>query len=321
MTEPALGRIQEIQIRDVWQLETDFSKWLALPENLSLLGKLLDINLVDAKTEQYIPPYRADIICAVQNRDAEVVIENQFGCSDHDHLGKYLTYISSEDHDVGVAIWIAETFTQPHIDAVNAQNKCENSIDHYAVTVQLLQIDDSLPAPRFKILAEPENRKLFIEDTPEKKKRRSSYKELWRALDSYLKDNGGYAQLDGQPTGRNWIGIKTKAEELQLRPGYSFPKKQASLTFWFEGKERELFFHQLKSKSAVLEGCTDQNFSWWDNGLTGEDFSGGGKTVRSIDFEQEGLEAISTWYLKTAQGVQATHDHDEVGVSKSEDSI
>ena len=59
-----LGKLQEIDIRKVWQHEQyDFSKWLANEENIQELGDALNLSLTDVETEKFVGNYRCDILC------------------------------------------------------------------------------------------------------------------------------------------------------------------------------------------------------------------------------------------------------------------
>jgi hypothetical protein len=82
------------------------------------------------------------------------VIENQFGKTDHDHLGKILTYAATLG--ATVVIWIAEQFTDEHRKTIEWLNERVNDeLSLYAVEMELWQIDQSRPGLRFNVLSEP----------------------------------------------------------------------------------------------------------------------------------------------------------------------
>ena len=59
-----LGKLQEVDIRTVWKHEQyDFSKWLAMEENIRELGDTLNLSLTDVETEKFVGNYRCDILC------------------------------------------------------------------------------------------------------------------------------------------------------------------------------------------------------------------------------------------------------------------
>jgi hypothetical protein len=116
-----LGQIKKVSIRDVWKHEEkDFTPWLATEVNISELAEELGLELQVEGTEVAVGPFWADVLA----KDASgnlVLIENQFGKTDHDHLGKVLTYAAT----LGAAavIWIAEQFTDEHRKAIEWLNE------------------------------------------------------------------------------------------------------------------------------------------------------------------------------------------------------
>ena len=90
-----LGKLQEIDIREVWTHEQyDFSKWLSAEDNIQELGNVLNLSLSDIETEKFVGSYRCDILCRDEITGRVVLIENQLEQTNHDHLGKILTYAS-----------------------------------------------------------------------------------------------------------------------------------------------------------------------------------------------------------------------------------
>lgn len=59
-----LGKLERVELRTVWNNEaTDFTPWLAKPENLEALSETLGMDLESSGTEQSVGPYRADMLC------------------------------------------------------------------------------------------------------------------------------------------------------------------------------------------------------------------------------------------------------------------
>jgi hypothetical protein len=64
MTSRDLGRLQRVELRDIWTSEaTDFTPWLARTENLAVLSETLGIELELEAQERSVGPFRADILC------------------------------------------------------------------------------------------------------------------------------------------------------------------------------------------------------------------------------------------------------------------
>lgn len=151
-----LGTLKTISIRNIWPKEAcDFTPWLAQPENMNRLGEKLGISFGPAYIEEPVGSYRADIFTTENSIERQnVIIENQFDTTDHDHLGKIITYASGKN--ANIIIWIAETARDEHRSAVQWLNEhTDDDISVFLITVKLVQIDDSKPAPIFEIIESP----------------------------------------------------------------------------------------------------------------------------------------------------------------------
>jgi hypothetical protein len=146
------GRLEHVNARDGFKDEAqDFTPWLA--GNLDRLGEQLGLALELRETEHHVGRYALDIL-ANDVTGRLVVVENQLGQSDHDHLGKLLTYAAGTD--CRVVIWIATSFSSEHIAAFEWLNRTTTAeVGFYAVQVELLRIGDSALAPHFQPLVRP----------------------------------------------------------------------------------------------------------------------------------------------------------------------
>lgn len=78
---------------------------------------------------------------------------NQFESTDHDHLGKLLTYCAGTN--AAVVIWIAERLNAEHIAALEWLNdNTVQGVGFFGLELELLRIGDSLPAPHFKVVVQ-----------------------------------------------------------------------------------------------------------------------------------------------------------------------
>lgn len=154
---PELARLTEIPLRDVWKHEAhNFTQWLALDENMSLLSEAIDIELLNAQTEVAAGLFRIDIL-AQDLDDNLVVIENQLENSNHDHLGKIITYAAM--HKATVIVWIVADVRDEHEQAINWLNEhTDEDINIFLIQIKAVRIGESKPAPIFDIIARPNRR-------------------------------------------------------------------------------------------------------------------------------------------------------------------
>ena len=178
-----LGTLQRVELRSFWAGEaSEFTPWLASDENLSLLGKMVGLELEAEHTEVAVGPFAADIV-ARDSAGNYVVIENQLGKTDHDHLGKALTYASALG--AKTIIWVAADFTDEHRKALDWLNdNTTEDLSCYGIQVELWSIDGSPPAVRFNVLSRPTQsvRQLISTASADLSDSRKLQLEWWTAL-------------------------------------------------------------------------------------------------------------------------------------------
>ena len=154
MPTPNLAKIERVpDLRATWPNEAQhFTPWLA--ENIAELGEALGMDLELQQTEAPVGGYSLDILAADSNSSRPVIIENQLETTDHDHLGKLLTYASG--FDAGVVVWVTKEFRDEHRQALDWLNqRTGEDTEFFGVAVELWRIDDSLPATHFNVVASP----------------------------------------------------------------------------------------------------------------------------------------------------------------------
>lgn len=137
-----IDKITRIKLRDIWKHEAnDFTVWLF--ENIEVLNEVIGFELSNAEREQSTGNFSVDIKAEDESGNT-VIIENQLEKSDHDHLGKIITYLSA--FEAKKAIWIVSEPRQEHIGAINWLNEGENNCDFYLLKIEGIKIGDSNPA-------------------------------------------------------------------------------------------------------------------------------------------------------------------------------
>ncbi len=150
-----LGRLERVELRSAWTNEAyDFTPWLALPYNLKLLGDAVGIELEVDAVEKSVGPFSADILCKNTATNGYVLIENQLEKTDHRHLGQLMTYAAGLKAET--IVWIAQSFTEEHRAALDWINEiADNRFNCFGLEVELWRIGDSAMAPKFNIVAKP----------------------------------------------------------------------------------------------------------------------------------------------------------------------
>lgn len=178
-----VGTIENVAIREVWPRESaDFTPWLR--RHIGELDKVLGLGLTNPQSEVGAGDFSIDIVA--ETDFGEIVIENQYGQSDHRHLGQLVTYLSHRA--VQRAIWIVESGRPEHVKAVETLN--ERGVGQiWMVAVRAIRIDGSDPAPLFTILTEPSGIEVDV-DPPELKPRQIKMRDFMASLFRQAQEEG-----------------------------------------------------------------------------------------------------------------------------------
>ena len=153
-----LGKLVKVRdLRSVWKNEAyDFTTWLSKERNLSILSDEIGIEMELIDTEVSTGAFSADILAIESGSDNKIVIENQLEKTDHDHLGKIITYASG--HDAKTIIWIVKEVREEHRQAIDWLNDhTDSEINIFLCRIELWKIDNSNVAPKFQIVSSPNN--------------------------------------------------------------------------------------------------------------------------------------------------------------------
>lgn len=157
-----IGRLTQIDIRELWAHEQyNFSEWLSKEKNIELLNEVLGLTLTDVNKEVYVGSYRCDLVAKDETTGIKVIIENQLEATNHDHLGKIITYASGLDAQV--VVWIVKEAREEHRSAIEwLNNNLIKGISFFLLEIQAYRIGDSVPAPKFEVIEKPND---FIQST------------------------------------------------------------------------------------------------------------------------------------------------------------
>lgn len=207
MATTNLGRLEPVAVREVWpNEESDFTPWLAEQENLGILADALGMSLEFLAREEKVGPYSADILCRDPNDQTKVVIENQLGQTDHDHLGKLLTYAAH--FNARALVWVARTFTDQHRAALDWLNEVsETGTRFFGLEIELWQIGDSVPAPKFNVVARPNDWTKEGMDTAALTDTQRMQLGFWEGFAEFVSRRGKIVTKTHTPKPHTWLGM------------------------------------------------------------------------------------------------------------------
>ena len=150
-----LDALKKVELRDVWPHEAlDFTKWLAEEDSLAMLSDAVGVELELLETESSVGSFSVDIYAQEAGTGRKVIIENQLEDTNHDHLGKVITYAAGKGAEV--VVWVVARARDEHRQAIEWLNQhTDSEFGFFLVEIELWQIGGSKPAPRFNVVEQP----------------------------------------------------------------------------------------------------------------------------------------------------------------------
>jgi len=255
-----IGKLEPVSLRTIWANEArDFTTWLA--ENLDLLGEKLGLDLTLVEQEAPAGAFSADILAEDGNGNL-VIIENQLERTNHDHLGKLLTYLSNLE--AKTAIWIASDPRPEHEAALHWLNEMlPADVAFYLLKLEAYRIGDSPPAPLFTVVAgpSPEARQLGVQKK-ELAERHVLRLEFWgQLLERARKQTNLHARIS--PNKNSWVSAGAGKSGLAFN--YIILRREARVELYIDRGEAEAnkrIFDQLYAKREQIEKSFGGPLTW-----------------------------------------------------------
>lgn len=214
----SIGKLKEVDIRELWKHEQyDFSEWLSKKENIENLNEILGLTLVDISKETYVGSYRCDLFAKDETTGIKVIIENQLEVSNHDHLGKIITYASGLD--AKVVVWIVKEAREEHRSAIEWLNNNTNSnVNFFLIEIHAYKIGESDPAPMFQVVEQPND---FIKNNKSTNRDESMNKsqsqriEFWNQFNNVVIERGKPFNIR-KATTDHWYNVAIGTSEAHI---------------------------------------------------------------------------------------------------------
>jgi hypothetical protein len=272
MTAPTLGRLQKVELREVWLSESsDFTPWLAQEDNLNILGETIGIDLELESQEKDVGPFRADILCKDTATDNWVLIENQIARTDHSHLGQLLTYAAGLN--AVTIVWIAERFTEEHRATLDWLNeRTDEKINLFGLEIELWRIGDSPIAPKFNIISQPNDWSRTVQQAAAASGEVSVHKQtqlkFWTAFKQYMEAKHSLVRCQkpspqhwtSHAIGRSGIHLNSIASLWNSETGAKGPEIRAEL--YFDGPSAKQEFAALEKQKESIEKALGFALTW-----------------------------------------------------------
>lgn len=257
-----IGTIRKIDLRSVWKNEEyDFSTWLAQESNLTLLSEEIGINIHFLQAEAGVGKFSLDILAEEEGKGRKIIIENQLETTNHDHLGKIITYAAGLD--AKIIIWICKEVREEHRQAIDWLNENTNEeVAFFAVKLELWQIDDSAPAPKFQIISKPnEWAKTIKQGDTKGGSTDNNLKKLdfWTKLKSYAQEKGANIRFQ-TPRPQHWYDVTIGTSEAHI--SLTVRTQDRSLGCELYINNNKALFAYLKTKEEFLNKELNTKLEW-----------------------------------------------------------
>lgn len=257
-----LGNLIKLGIQEIKKIwpheEKDLSPWIS--DNIDALNDTLKLQIEIEGREEPVHNFRLDLIGTDNASQRPVIIENQFGVSDHDHLGKLITYSAAKE--AGIMIWIANEIQAAHRTAIEWLNKISpQEMTFYGMELEVFKIDESLPAPHFRIVAGPPPSKRIPEtDMSPRNKRYQEFFDKLRATILSKSPNFTRAKALTQ----SWWSLGIGRSGFSVACVFTIDSKFRVEIYIDTGKKEnnDLAFSKLKESSVAIHEKVGKELIW-----------------------------------------------------------
>ncbi len=266
-----IGKLAEVPLREVWEREaTDFTGWLSQKENLELLAEELGVQLELIEREQRIGDYSADLVAKIPNPDADVedivIIENMLEKSDHDHLGKMITYASGVD--AKIVVLICKDLRDEHRTAINWLNRINSGkVKFFAIKVEAYRIDNSNPAPAFSILCQPDEwakiQRSNVEAIGTITETKKQQYEFWKSFEAYLHESKSLLRTTAIYP-QHWFDCRMGTSKGHISFIINTTTNKLGCGLYMSGEDPKSVFKLLFDNKEIIEKEIGQKLLWME---------------------------------------------------------
>lgn len=259
-----LGKLKKIELREGWKHEaSDFTQWLAQEENLRLLSDEIGFDIKLIQTEARIGSFNVDILAEEENTDNKIIIENQLEITDHDHLGKIITYASG--YDARIIVWVVKDVREEHRQAIDWLNENTNEeIGFYLLKIELWKIADSPLAPKFEVISKPNDWAKVVKGSVESSElTETKIKQLqfWDELKSYGRKNNSRLRFQ-KSYPQHWTNISIGSSECHLALTINSRDDLFACEIYISDNKE--LYHKLFASKDQIEAELDQKLEWME---------------------------------------------------------
>ena len=258
-----LSKLEEIKdLRTVWPHEAlDFTPWLAQDDNITLLADAIVIDITVDETESSVGDFNVDIFASETGTDRKIIIENQLEDTNHDHLGKLITYASGKSADI--VIWVVKQAREEHKAAIEwLNNHTDDSVGFFLCEIKLYRIGNSEPAVKFEVIEKPNDWTKEIKKSESINETQQLRYDYWVAFEDYAFKNPTFAKnfKKRKPSKNHWLNFSIGSSACHIAVSQIKQRNELDVELYISD-DTELY-NSLYENKTDIELTSGLSFDW-----------------------------------------------------------
>lgn len=190
-----------------------------------------------------------------------VIIENQLEATDHDHLGKIITYASGLD--AKVVVWVVKEAKEEHRAAIEwLNNNTNKDINFFLIEIHAYKIGNSDPAPKFEVIEKPNDfvkRSKVKLDDGELNKSQGERLLFWEQFNQILVERGKPFNVR-KATTDHWYDVAVGTSEAHI--AIDLVNKDGNIVVELYINDNKDLFDSLVGKKDEIEDNLGFTMTW-----------------------------------------------------------
>ena len=258
-----LGKLSEIKdLRTIWPHEAnDFTPWLSQDDNISFLADAIGMDITVDETESSVGDFNVDIFATETGTDRKIIIENQLEDTNHDHLGKLITYASGKS--ANVIVWVVKRAREEHKAAIEwLNNHTDDDVAFFLCEIKLYRIGDSEPAVKFDVIEKPNDWAKKVKKNDSISETHQKRYDYWVAFQDYAFQNSQFSKAfrRRKPSTDHWMDFSVGSSACHIAVS-QIQKRDQLVVELYINEDKDLF-HTLYDNKTSIEDEIGFSFDW-----------------------------------------------------------
>ena len=222
----------------------------------------MDLELEGA--EVAVGPFSADVVLRDANTGWRVVVENYLETTDHDHLGKLITYAAGLE--ANWAVLVAKTLRPEHRSALIWLNSISGEDSgFFGIEVRAVRIGDSPAAVQLGVVVEPDDfSRQARAGAKAMTETQAFYTDWWAEFLPVLHDaHPGWSNAR-TPSYANWMNFPSGRGGVRYGLSFAFPAGASNYSLRAEVyvDDGESMYPLLEAQRSRIEGECSGDLKW-----------------------------------------------------------